>query len=81
MSPLNIQLPDSLYKSLQKLAEQDGVSLDQFVVLAVAEKISALTTEGYLRERSNRGSRSKYENVLAKVPDIEPEPYDRLPSV
>jgi len=33
MSPLNIQLPDSLYKSLQKLAEQDGVSLDQFVVL------------------------------------------------
>lgn len=80
MSPLNIQLPDSLYKSLQKLAEQDGVSLDQFVVLAVAEKISALTTEGYLRERASRGSRSKYENVLTKVADIEPEPYDRLPS-
>lgn len=80
MSPLNIQLPDSLYKSLQKLAEQDGVSLDQFVVLAVAEKISALTTEGYLGERANRGSRSKYENVLAKVADIEPDPYDRLPS-
>ena len=80
MSPLNIQLPDSLYKSLQKLAEQDGVSLDQFVVLAIAEKISALTTEGYLRERANRGNRSKYENVLAKVSDIEPESYDRLPS-
>lgn len=80
MSPLNIQLPDSLYKSLQKLAEQDGVSLDQFVALAIAEKISALTTESYLRERANRGNRSNYENVLAKVPDIEPEPYDRLPS-
>ena len=80
MSPLNIQLPDSLYKSLQKLAEQDGVSLDQFVVLAIAEKISALTTESYLRERANRGNRSNYENVLAKVPDIEPEHCDRLPS-
>ena len=79
MSPLNIQLPDSLYKSLQKLAEQDGVSLDQFVVLAVAEKISALTTEGYLKERANRSNRSKYDNVLAKISDIEPEPYDRLP--
>ncbi|MBE9069012.1 toxin-antitoxin system HicB family antitoxin [Leptolyngbya cf. ectocarpi LEGE 11479] len=78
MSPLNIQLPDSLYKSLQKLAEQDGVSLDQFVVLAIAEKISALTTEDYLGERASRGNRSTYENVLTKVPDVKPEPYDTL---
>ncbi|MEM9093055.1 MAG: toxin-antitoxin system HicB family antitoxin [Cyanobacteria bacterium P01_F01_bin.53] len=80
MSTLNVQLPDSLYKNLQKLAEQDGVSLDQFVALAIAEKISALTTEGYLQERGSRGSRSKYEDVLAKVPNVEPEPYDRLTS-
>ena len=79
MSTLNIQLPESLYKSLQKLAEQDGISLDQFVALAIAEKISALTTEGYLQERANRGNRAQYEAVLAKVPDVEPEPYDMLP--
>lgn len=78
MSSLNIQLPDSLYKSLQKLAEQDGVSLDQFIALAVAEKISALTTEGYLQERASRGDRSRYESVLAKVADVEPEPNDHL---
>jgi len=80
MNTLNIQLPDSLYKNLQKLADQDGVPLDQFVVLAVAEKISALTTEGYLKERASRGSREKYKNVLAKVPDVEPEARDVLPS-
>lgn len=79
MSRLDIQLPDSLYKSLQELAKRDGISLDQFVALAVAEKISALTTESYLGERANRGDRSKYEAVLAKVPDIEPELVDRLP--
>ena len=79
MSLLNIQLPDSLYKSLQELADQDGVSLDQFVALAVAEKISALTTEGYLKERANRGNRSRYENVLAKVPDITPDLCDKSP--
>ncbi|MEM9217021.1 MAG: toxin-antitoxin system HicB family antitoxin [Cyanobacteria bacterium P01_F01_bin.150] len=80
MSDLSIQLPDSLYKSLQKLVEQDGVSLDQFIALAVAEKIAALTTERYLQERASQGSRSKYEAVLAKVADIEPAPEDRLPS-
>lgn len=56
MSTLSIQLPDSLYKTLQSLAEQDGVSLDQLIALAVAEKISALTTEGYLQERASQGN-------------------------
>ncbi|NEQ99410.1 MAG: toxin-antitoxin system HicB family antitoxin [Cyanothece sp. SIO2G6] len=87
MSTLSIQLPDSLYKSLRRLAEQDGISLDQFITLAVAEKISALMTEGYLQERASRGVgqlcdstyRTKYEAVLAKVADVEPEFYDQLP--
>ncbi|MFB2936111.1 toxin-antitoxin system HicB family antitoxin [Aerosakkonemataceae cyanobacterium BLCC-F154] len=81
MSSLNVQLPDSLYRSLQELAERDGISVDQFVALAVAEKISALTTESYLQERAKRGNRSNYEAVLAKVPDVEPAINDKLPSV
>lgn len=80
MSHLNIQLPDSLYKNLQTLAEQDGISVDQFIAAAVAEKIAALTTETYLEELAKRGSRDRYEAVLAKVLDVEPEPYDQLPT-
>jgi len=73
MSNLSVQFPDSLYKSLQELAKQDGISIDRFVVIAVAEKIAALTTEIYLGELAKQGSREKYDAVLAKVPDIEPE--------
>lgn len=80
MSTLKIQLPDLLYQSVKKLAEQDGISMEQFVTSAVAEKISALTTESYLQERAQRGNRAKYENILAKVPDVEPELQDKLPS-
>lgn len=80
MSQLNVQLPDSLYKNLQRLAEQDGISIDQFIATAVAEKIAALTAESYLEELARRGSREKFEAVLAKVPDVEPEPYDQLPT-
>lgn len=65
---------------MQKLAEQDGISTDQFVTPAIAEKIAALTAESYLQERARRGDRAKYEAVLAKVPDIEPELPERLPS-
>ncbi len=80
MSHLNVQIPDSLYKNLQVLAEQDDISIDQFIATAVAEKIAALTTETYLEALAKRGSREKYEAVLAKVPDVEPEPYDQLPT-
>lgn len=76
MSHLNVQLPDSLYKNLQVLAEQDGISVDQFIATAVAEKIAALTTETYLEALAKRGDREKYAAVLAKVPDVEPEPWD-----
>ncbi len=78
MSTLSLRLPDYLHDSVRELAEQEGVSINQLITLAVAEKISALKTEDYLEKRAKRGSRTKYEAVLAKVPDVEPEEYDRL---
>lgn len=47
--------------------------------MAVAEKMAALLTEAYLEERARRGGRVEYEAALAQVPDVEPEPYDKLP--
>ncbi len=79
MSIVQVQIPDSLHKSLHELAGRDGISIDQFISTAIAEKLSALMTEDYLKERAARGDRAKYEAILAKVPDVEPEPYDRLP--
>ncbi len=78
MSHLNVQIPDSLYKNLQILAGQDGISVDQFIATAVAEKIAALTTESYLEALAKRGSREKYDAVLAKVSNSEPELDDQL---
>lgn len=78
MSTLSIRLPDSLHKKVKELARQEGISMNQFIALAVAEKMSALMTVEHLNERAQRGSREKYEAVLAKVPDVEPEEYDRL---
>lgn len=80
MSIVQIQIPDSLQKSLYELASRDGISIDQFISTAIAEKLSALMTENYLKERADRGSRDKYEAILAKVPDVEPEAYDQLPT-
>jgi len=78
MSAINLRLPDSLHKMAKEVATLDHISLNQFITSAIAEKISALTTETYLEERAKRSSQSKFRQALAKVPDTEPEPFDRL---
>ena len=78
MSTLSIRLPESLHKQVKQLAKSEGISMNQFIALAVAEKMSALMTVDYLEERGRRGSREKFEAVLSKVQDIEPLEYDKL---
>jgi len=78
MTQLNISIPDSIYKSVQALATQEDISIDQFVALALGEKMSALMTEDYLLQRAKRGQRDKFLAVLAAAPDVDPIEDDRL---
>ena len=78
MSALSLRLPHSLHERARELAEREGISINQLIATALAEKMSALMTEEYLETRSRRGSRARYLRALAQVPDVEPEPYDRL---
>ncbi|WP_322879380.1 hypothetical protein [Pseudocalidococcus azoricus] len=80
MSMIQVQIPDLLQKWLSALAKQDGITIDQFIVTAIAGKLSALMTENYLKERAKRGNREKYGAVLAKVPDAQPTAQDRSPT-
>lgn len=80
MSTLSLRLPTSLHRNLRELAEREGVSINQIINAAVGEKVAALNTLDYLRERAKRGSRVAFDAVLAKVPDVEPPDYDRLPN-
>jgi uncharacterized protein (DUF1778 family) len=78
MSTLSVRLPESLHKQIRRLAKQEGISINQFITTAAAEKMAALMTLDYLEERAKRGSREKFEAALAKLPDVEPVGYDRL---
>jgi len=77
MSTISIRLPDSLHRMAKTIAAEDHVSMNQFIASAVAEKVSALTTESYLKERAERASADKFRGALAAVPDSEPENFDR----
>jgi hypothetical protein len=78
MSTLSVNIPESLRRRAQALAQDDGIPLDQFIATALAEKVAVLDADDYIRERAARGSREKFDAVLAKVPDVEPEEHDRI---
>lgn len=78
MSMLNLTLPQSLQEQVETLAVREGISVNDFIMLAVAEKTATLTTVTYLADRAKRGSREKLLSVLAKAPDAEPEEHDKL---
>src|SRR5690348_10420476 len=79
MSTLSLRLPESIHRKLREVAEREGVSLNQLISSAVAEKLAALMTEEYLHERGRRASEEKFDAVLAEVPDVQPVPGDELP--
>jgi hypothetical protein len=78
MSTLSLRLPDSLHKQVRELANKEGISINQFVATAVAEKMSALLTEEYLEGRAKRGNRERFERAMAKVKNRAPDPRDRI---
>jgi len=78
MSTLSLRLPDSLHEQVKVLAKQDGISINQFISSAVAEKMSALLTEQYLIQRAGKGSKSAFLKAMNKVPDVEPDKNDKL---
>jgi hypothetical protein len=59
-----LRLPASLKAAVAKLSKKDGTSINQFVVMAVAEKISAMDTAAFFGERKLKANRTKFRRIL-----------------
>ena len=78
MSTLSLRLANSLHDEVKFLAKKEGISINQFISSAVAEKMSALMTENYLQKRAKKGNEQAFLKAMSKVPNVEPEEYDLL---
>jgi hypothetical protein len=78
MSTVSVRLPESIHNRVRVLAKREKVSINQLITTALAEKLSALDTEAYLKERAILGDRVKFEKALSKIADVEPEEHDHL---
>lgn len=75
-----LHLPDSLKEAADRLAKSDGVSLDQWITAAVAQKVGAVeTAEELLRRRAAGAKPGDLTRYLDRAPDVPPEPGDETP--
>jgi len=76
MSTLTIQMPDNLARELRECAAKEGITVDQLLSAAAAEKLSALMTLEHLRQRAPHAKREDFLAFLAASPDVPPMPGD-----
>ncbi|ANB02850.1 YlcI/YnfO family protein [Ectothiorhodospira sp. BSL-9] len=76
MTALTIRLPDSVHARIKELAARDGVSVNQFIASAAAEKMASVMTLDYLRAEAAQGRREDFLAVLDRAPDAPPLPGD-----
>jgi predicted transcriptional regulator len=93
MGALTVRLPDSLHEKVRDLAEEEGISMNQFVMLAVSEKITRLDAEAQfahldalerfgkaVAEEEDARPDELMEELLDRAGDEEPREGDRRPA-
>jgi hypothetical protein len=71
---VSISVPEELYQQAAVIAAAQRISVDEVFASAFANQVAAWRR---LQERAGRGNRDRFLAVLDKVPDVEPEEYDR----
>jgi hypothetical protein len=74
---LKIQIPDKLYNQAMVFANNNNFKIEDFINYQFIQNL-----EGFLmnqiNDRAKNVTRDDFERILAKVPDVEPEEYDRI---
>lgn len=74
-----LKLPLSVKKAAQRLAKEDGVSLNQWIAAAVAEKVGVVETASeFFKKRAGKATGAGLMKFLRNAPNVPPEPHDRL---
>jgi len=74
-----LRLPASLKRAVAEVSREDGTSINQFVVVAVAEKLSAMRTERFFAERRAGADVEAARRILFRDGGQPPAPEDRMP--
>ena len=78
MQTMSLRMPDYLKLAVSEVCQGEKISLNQFIVNALSEKVSALQTVDIIEKKAKEASKEDFLYALSQVPDNEPYENDRL---
>jgi hypothetical protein len=75
-----LRLPRFLQEAVAKIAQREGTTIDQFIAIAVAEKLSALDTQPFFEERRQKTDFAAFDRIMNRSSGESPRPGDEMPS-
>ncbi len=70
MTAFTVRLPNSVHQKIKELALREGISVNQFIVCAVSEKMASVLTLDFLKSEATAGNRNDFNHYLSMVPDL-----------
>jgi hypothetical protein len=74
-----LRLPRSLKEAVKRLSREEGTSINQFVAMAVAEKVSALEIGRFFEDRKARADFKAFDRIMRRTGGEAPRPGDEAP--
>ena len=78
MQTMSLRMPDYLKTAINDVCQNEKISLNQFILSALSEKVSALQTVDIIERKARNASRESFLEDLEHVPDREPLEGDGL---
>ena len=78
LSTYPLRLPQSIRAGVERLSKQDGVSINQFVSIAVAEKVAMMQAQDYFSQRTARADLAAFDELMQRSGGELPRPGDEL---
>lgn len=79
MSTVQLELPAFVQRDVDAMARRDGVSPEQLMIIAIAEKVTAMRVTEQMEGKDMQELRRRFREILDKVPDVPPMPGDEIP--
>lgn len=73
-----LRLPRSIRASVDRVSKREGVSINQFISIAVAEKLAMLEAETYFAERQGRANLAAFDRIMARKSGEVPREDDQV---
>lgn len=78
MKAIELEMPDELYRKLERMASHDHQQIDAFARRKLEELVGAVENFAELERRAQQGNMDKFRAAMAKVPNVQPMPGDEL---